>query len=144
MAEKHYNITQEDDAIKLSFIIDDKEINKIDFEIKMEKKENKNEYIKLLKKIIFQSRKEELIEKKSKTEIKSKKESKIYKCSEIITNNKKDDWKKETTKTKFLFNFNCDKCPFIPAIKLDNKKINYIIEANCQNGHISNKIQLLM
>ena len=39
---------------------------------------------------------------------------------------KKEEEKKEIIETKSLFSFNCEKCPLIPAIKLDNKKFNYL------------------
>ena len=141
IAKKHYNISQEEDIIKFSFLLDDKQNDSIVFEIKMEKKEtkdNKNEYIKLLRNIIFQFRNEEIFDGGSKTVIKNNKSNKN---NFLMT--KKEEEKKETTETKLLYNFNCDKCPLIPAIKLDNKKLNYITDAICQNGHKSNKIELL-
>ena len=79
IAEKHFNIKQEGDIIKFCFIPDINQNDNIDFEISLEKKENKenkDEYIKLLRKIIFQSRNEEIFGESSKTTIKTNKQNK--------------------------------------------------------------------
>ena len=141
IAEKHFNIKQEGDIIKFCFIPDINQNDNIDFEISLEKKENKenkDEYIKLLRNIIFQSRNEEIFGESSKTTIKTNKQNKNN-----ILMTKKEEEKKETIETKLLFSFNCEKCPLIPAIKLDNKKFNYIVDSICQNGHKNKKIELL-
>ena len=136
--EKHYTINEGSESLIFSFLIEDKENDKIDFEINIEEKVNKKEYIRILRNIIFQSRNEINFEQNSKTEIKLNKQNKNH---ELITKGD-TDCKNETLETK-LFNFNCDKCPLIPAIKLDNKKINYIVDSFCQNGHKSSKVELL-
>ena len=62
----------------------------------------------------------------------------------IITDIKKNEFQYYSSRDiSGPFVLNCDKCPLIPEIHLDNKKTNLILYSRCQNGHVNNKIDLL-
>ena len=135
IVKDNYRIVQEEKFLKMYFYLTNKNSNKekdrIGFILKLDKRKDKNEYIRFLCNTIRKSRSENIGERLAKTEIKlNEKNNRISK-----------DNNDETKEIK-LFNLNCDKCPLIPEVQIVSTKINPIINSRCQNGHINNKIEL--
>ena len=145
--KNNYKILQEEKFLKFYFYLTDKtpnkEEDKIGFILKVDKKKDKNEYIKFLCKSLRKSRSENIEKKLSKSEIKfNDNHFKLSNENTISKEKTKNEIKQETIDEK-IFVLNCDKCPLIPEIHLDNKKTNLILYSRCQNGHVNNKIDLL-
>ena len=145
--KNNYKIIQEEKFLKFYFYLADnnsnKEVDNIGFILKIDKRKDKNEYINFLCKSLRKSRSENIENKLSKSEIKFN--GNHFKLEKDDADNKdktKDEIRQETKNEK-IFNFNCEKCPLIPEIHLDNKNPNLILYSRCQNGHQNNKIDIL-
>ena len=139
IVKNNYQIIQNENIIDFYFFLEGinskNENSKICFKLKANKRKDKDEYIKVLKKSLIKVRQEIKAKELSKSEIKE--------INHEINEIKLDtDNKNKKTENKLL-DFNCDKCPLIPSIILSTNKFNIIEECRCQNGHITNKIELL-
>ena len=133
--EKNYKIIQEDDKLKLiltvcNSLIEEKEITLI---LKKNKKDDKNEYIRILSDSIRKLR----LNDNFSNDIPRR----INNSVRLVNRINIDSESEESEKNK-EFNLNCPQCHLIPEIYLKNENFPFI-GSKCPNNHIEKKIDLL-
>ena len=144
ISQNKYKIIKKEN--KLKFLLkheDSQDEEEIVFSLPHNKKDNKNEYIKILSDSIrkLRTRNNEYFKEKEEILDAFKRQNLKYSINSINTISTNNN-EVEETPTARAFNLNCSQCYLIPLINIKNSKFPFI-QSKCPNNHIEKKINLL-